>query len=58
VAGEIAVGAYVTEAALDKLMRYRRGLVGAMFKEQPPVTLQVIRGRLHNFPYCAQSVGA
>ena len=41
-AGEIAVGAYVTEAAPDKLMRYGCGLVGAVFQEQPAVTLQVI----------------
>jgi len=52
VAGEIAVGAYVTEAAPDKLLRYCWGLVGAVFQEQPPVTLQVIRCRTRDFPYC------
>jgi len=50
VAGEIAVGAYVTEAASDKLMRNGCGLIGAMFQDEPPVTLQVIRRRVHDFP--------
>ena len=59
-AGEIAVRAYVTEAADDKLARYGCGLVGAVFQEQPAVTLQVIRCRNANdFPQrIRQAIGA
>ncbi len=58
VAGEIGVGAYVTEAAPDKLMRHGRGLVGAVFQDQPAVTLQVIRCRVDNLPQRCEPFGA
>src|SRR5438105_3237503 len=42
-AGEIAVGAYVTEPAHHKLTSHGWGLVGAVFQQQPPTRLQVLR---------------
>src|SRR3569833_136615 len=56
VAGEIAVGAYVTEAAPFKLMPDGCGLSGAMFQDQPAVTLQVIGSCTHYFPYGGEPV--
>jgi len=50
VAGEIAVGAYVTEAAPDKLMRNGGSLIEAVLQNQPAVTLQVIGSRTYDFP--------
>jgi hypothetical protein len=46
VPGEIAVGAYVSEAARDKFACDFRCLPGAVLKQEPAVTLEVIRGFL------------
>src|SRR4051794_1395143 len=43
VTGKIAVGAYVTEAALDKLASDSRGLSGAVLQQQPAARLEVRR---------------
>jgi hypothetical protein len=56
VAGQIAVGAYVTEAAYYKLTRYGCGLVGAVFQEQPAATLEVLRCRMDNLAQRGHSV--
>src|ERR1700731_635084 len=50
VPGEIAVGAYVTEAARDKLACDFLRLVRAVLEQQPAVTLQVIRGGCNDGP--------
>ena len=55
-AGESGVGAYVTEAAPDKLMSDCWGLVGAVLEYQPAVTLQIFRRCAHYFPYGGQPV--
>src|ERR1700722_2365432 len=56
VPGEIAVRAYVTEAARDKFACYRGRLVGAMLEQDPAVTLQVVGGRRDNRTQAGHSV--
>src|ERR1700743_3416855 len=46
VPGKIAVRAYVSEAARDKFACNFRCLPGAVLKQEPTVTLEVIRGVL------------
>src|SRR5580692_12197254 len=48
VPGEIAVGAYVSEAARDKFACDFRRLSRAVLEQQPAVTLQVIGGRFND----------
>src|ERR1700679_2793923 len=56
VPGEIAVRAYVTEAARDKFACDVRRLVRAVLEEQPAVTLEVVRGRRNDCPEAGHPV--
>ncbi len=56
VAGEIAVGAYVSEPTRHKFACHRGPLVGAVLKQQPAAGLQVERGGLNDFAQAGQGV--
>jgi hypothetical protein len=56
VPGEIAVGAYVTEAARDKFACDFRRLARTVLEEQPAVTLEVLRGRRNDCPEAGHPV--